>query len=70
MNNAEIDARLRLLSQALPEHAQKLSELAKRRAASAVDAGDAIARELEILNMSMMAVFTMLGEIAKRLPEP
>lgn len=60
MLNEEIDIRLEKLAGYIPVHEKKIrstTELGK------------IGVELELLNMSMMAVFTMLGEIAKRLPE-
>jgi hypothetical protein len=59
MTNDEIDVRLKFLAQAIPQHAQKLTD--KKR--------DHLARELELLNMGVTAIYVMLGEIAKRLPE-
>jgi len=59
VTNEEIDLRLRALADAIPRHAYKLM----------ADGAQPVARELELLNMSVMAVFAMLGEIAKRLPE-
>lgn len=60
MTNEEIDLRLRALAQGIPLHAKELMRRGR----------DPVARELELLNMSAMAVWAMLGEIAKRLPEP
>lgn len=69
MTNEEIDTRLKLLSlTALPEQADKrYTNLRRNGLGSIGESGIAI--ELELLNMSMMAVYAMLGEIAKRLPE-
>lgn len=58
MTNAEIDTRLRALADAIPRRAKELGAYTP-----------AIDRELELMNMSLMAIWTMLGEIAKRLPE-
>lgn len=58
MTNKEIDIRLKALADYLPIHYKKIK-----------DEHPKIECELELLNMSMMAVFAMLGEIAKRLPE-
>lgn len=55
MTNEEIDIRLSGVAEAMPDLVNDLD--------------NGVAKELELLNMSMMAVFTMLGEIAKRLPE-
>jgi len=60
VTNDEIDRRLKALALAIPEYAHKLM-------ARGVDP---VARELELLNMNLMGVSAMLGEIAKRLPEP
>lgn len=60
MTNKEIDIRLMKLTNAM-------TELVKRRYLD--QEKDPLAIELEALNMSAIAVFTMLGEIAKRLPE-
>lgn len=62
MTNQEIDARLGALADAIPNHADRLIR--------GNDGQRSVQIELELLNMSMMAVFAMLGEIAKRLPEP
>ena len=64
MTNDEIDIRLKRLSEALPNHAIKIGLIKKD-----IPSIKKIAGELELLNMSMFAVWTMLGEIAKRLPE-
>ena len=62
MTNKEIDIRLRAMADAIPAQQQSgWNEL---------DRMYAIQIELELLNMSAMTIFTMLGEIAKRLPEP
>jgi hypothetical protein len=62
MTNDEITVRLKQLAKAIPEHAQRIG---------AHDKGNLphrkIALELELLNMQMLAVWSMLGEIAKRL---
>lgn len=59
MTNKEIDIRLQTLAAYLPElHQLRMSQ-----------GNDRIAVELELLNMQMMALTAMLGEIAKRLPE-
>ena len=60
MNNNEIDNRLKSLAEYLPKHFE---------ARNPKEPMGKIAVELELLNMSMVAVFSMLGEIAKRLPE-
>lgn len=58
MTNKEIDIRLKALADCLPFHYEKIK-----------DKHSKIECELELLNMSMIAIFAMLGEIAKRLPE-
>ncbi len=58
MTNEEIDKRLKTLADYLPKHEAILRGKGYEK----------VERELELLNMSMMAVFAMLGEIAKRLP--
>lgn len=70
MTNDEIDIRLRMLADAIPKRAEMLYERA-HQARFQIDESllDGIRTELELLNMSMIGVFTMLGEIAKRLPE-
>lgn len=60
MTNEEIDTRLKLLSQAIPLHAKKLLEMNEGKRT--------VVGELELMNMSLMAIWAMLGEIAKRLP--
>lgn len=62
MTNSEIDIRLRMMSDAIAERAKQLT-----RPVMAPEAR--VARELELLNMSAMMIYAMLGEIAKRLPE-
>lgn len=59
MTNEEIDTRLKTLADQIPAWEQhlRMTDVPK------------IERELEILNMSIMAVWAMLGEIVKRLPE-
>lgn len=59
MTNEEIDIRLKAVADFLPSHA----ELKKRIGQ------EGIQTELELLNMSAITIFIMLGEIAKRLPE-
>lgn len=68
MNNKEIDARLKLLSQQIPMLAE--SRYTGTARYSAKKNVNNIAIELELLNCAMTAVYAMLGEIAKRLPEP
>lgn len=58
MTNDEIDIRLRRLAAVLPTHAAELD----RRGV------DPVARELELMNMQLIGINAMLGEIAKRLP--
>ena len=60
MTNAEIDIRLRTLADYLPK-------LADNRKANGVDQ---VHTELELMNMQLIALTAMLGEIAKRLPVP
>lgn len=55
MKNQEIDIRLKKLSEEIPRVIQSRPP--------------GVEREVEGINMSLMAVWTMLGEIAKRLPE-
>lgn len=59
MTNKEIDSRLINMANAIPLHEKRLrnEEIPK------------LERELELMNMSLMVVWAMLGEIAKRLPE-
>jgi hypothetical protein len=65
MTNKGIDERLKDLADAIPVLAEQRYE-----AICQEPGGDSpISIELELLNMSVMAIFTMLGEIAKRLPE-
>jgi hypothetical protein len=64
MTNEEIDIRLKALSKYLPEHFERQKDSITATSRTRVDV------ELELLNMTMTAVFTMLGEIAKRLPIP
>lgn len=59
MTNEEIDFRLKAMSIAIPDHAKRLMSIETPE----------IARELELLNMSVMTIWVMLGEIAKRMPE-
>lgn len=61
MTNKEIDARLKGLAKQIPDWEEHLRN---------VMGSPKVERELEIMNMSLMAIWTMLGEIAKRLPEP
>lgn len=68
MKNAEIDLRLKALSRLIPERAQTLYKKFHDRGISD-NSAEAIRVELELLNMGVMAIWTMLGEIAKRLPE-
>lgn len=60
MTNDEIDIRLKALALVIPKKAAMLT----------VDGVPGFERELELLNMNAMAIWSMLGEIAKRLPEP
>lgn len=63
MTNKEIDNRLRRIALEIPRLAD--SRIAENN-------GPIRTRtdiELEVLNAQIMAVWTMLGEIAKRLPE-
>lgn len=60
MKNKEIDIRLNAISNSIEGHEKVIrsnTEMGK------------IGVELELLNMSMMTIYVMLGEIAKRLPE-
>lgn len=59
MTNEEIDIRLKAMASAMTDHAKELMRIKTPE----------VARELELLNMSGMMIWTMLGEIAKRLPE-
>jgi hypothetical protein len=61
MTNEEIDIRLKLLAEAIPQYAMKLIKENNGQ--------KSILIELELMNMNLLAVWTMLGEIAKRLPE-
>ncbi len=67
MTNDEIDLRLKTLAEYMPKHAQHLYKMTQGY-------GDestlGVRNELELVNMSLMAISAMLGEIAKRLPEP
>lgn len=67
MTNDEIDLRLKKLADCLPQHAKRLYGCIDG------DRNDAplkeIRAELELHNASMIGIFAMLGEIAKRLPE-
>lgn len=58
--NEEIEQRLRMMAEAIPS-------IERQRRANSVDR---VATELELLNMSAMTIWWLLGEIAKRLPEP
>ena len=62
MDNKEIDTRLKLLADYISQHAQVV--------AVGETGIDKAAAELELMNMSLMGITAMLGEIAKRLPEP
>lgn len=55
MNNKEIDNLLLSLAESIPKGAAMLPP--------------GVESELKLLNTSAMAIFTTLGEIAKRLPE-
>lgn len=60
MTNKELEIRLRYLADEMPKYVEKLTKLKVPK----------IEMELEVMNMSLMACWVMLGEIAKRLPEP
>lgn len=65
MTNDEIDLRLKLLAEEIPNQARLIG-----LEDGQIDDTRKIACELELFNMHMFAVWTMLAEIAKRLPEP
>lgn len=58
MNNKEIDIRLKAMAEELHNHYERKIKYHPK-----------LEVELELLNMQIMVVFAMLGEIAKRLPE-
>ncbi len=59
MTNKEIDIRLKALADQIPAWVNERKRQGQ----------DQIVTELEGISMSLMAVWAMLGEIAKRLPE-
>ena len=61
MDNKEIDTRLVALADCISQNAQQI--------AVGKTGVEKIAGELELMNMSLMGITAMLGEIAKRLPE-
>lgn len=63
MTNEEIDMRLRVLALAIPKRKENLLRRDKENSV------DLVRDELELANMSLVGIWTMLGEIAKRLPE-
>lgn len=63
MTNEEIDIRLKDMARALPHHAKKMIDRSNMMTTTPRD-------EMELMNMSLMTIWVMLGEIAKRLPEP
>lgn len=68
MTNEEIDESLRRLGAIISKHEKKLySELPVGSIEMQQLYG--IRSELELLNMSIIVAFTMLGEIVKRMPE-
>jgi len=67
MRNEEIDIRLKLFARAIPNHEAALRN--KTKGIGSEFRLDQIRNELELLNMNLMPIWEMLGEIAKRLPE-
>ncbi len=70
MTNAEIDIRNKSLADAIADRAHEMYASVNKINMTALE-GCAIGTriELELLNMSLIGITSMLGEIAKRLPE-
>jgi hypothetical protein len=60
MTNREIDLKLKVLANEIPLQEKELRENGVPK----------IERELDLMNITLVAIVKMLGEIAKRLPEP
>jgi hypothetical protein len=74
MNNDELKTRMKLMSEAIPNDADKIlgKHLTSKDFIAPTDQTKVqfkIAAELELLNMNIMSVWWLLGEMVLRMPE-